>query len=535
MPAALDLQQGPDLTLVGMVPGDGITVDVVGQISGDLSAVAADVNGDGRNDLIVGVPFSDGPDGARPNCGAVYIVLARPGQPSPSVRDLNAERPDVIVYGADPEDRLGSSLATGDVNGDGVADVLVGAPFADGPNNARPNVGEVYIFFGGPSIATIPVRDLRSSSADVTIIGWGGPAGKNVQDQAGTSVAAGDVDGDGIADVVIGAPGVKGPDGSRTTSAALGLSVPAGAIYVLFGSRSWTPLKDIGSNPSSPAVDIVIYGRTTVVAQIYRVAEGLGQAVAVGDVNGDGIGDIVGGAPFYTAGNDIGQGRVYVFFGSRSRTQNRRDTQQTSGPQAPNATINGIDAGDFLGGVVATGDVNGDGRDDLILGVPQGAGPANARPGSGEVYVFFGGSSITGTRDLDKNPPDVRFYGADSGDALGFAVAIGDWNGDGQKDLILSAPAADGPANQRDGAGEIYIILGGASFPTGTVDFAETPPDPNRAIYGATIGDQVGFFLATADLDGDGRADIIAASPFGDGPPTIRRPKAGVVYVIRGR
>ncbi len=535
--AALDLQQSPDLTVIGMTAGDGITVNAAGQISGNITAIAADVNGDRVNDLIIGVPYNDGPDGTRSNCGAVYIILGRAGSSSSSVRDLNVQRPDVIVYGADPDDLLGSSVAAGDVNGDGVADVLIGAPNADGLDNTRPNVGEVYVFFGGTSLTSVPVRDLRSSPANVTIIGWGGPAGKNVQDQAGTALAAGDVNGDGIADIIIGAPGVKGPDGNRTTSPALGIPVSAGAIYVLFGSRSWAALRDIGSNPASPSVDITIYGRASVVAQIYRVGEGLGHAVAVGDVNGDGIGDIIGGAPFYTAGNDISQGRAYVFFGSRTPSNLRdiRDTSKTSGAQAPNAIFEGIDAADFLGGVISVGDVNGDGIEDLILSVSQGSGPGNARVGSGEVYVIFGSGAMSGNRDLQKQPPDTIFYGADPGDALGFSIAIGDWNGDGIKDLILAAPAADGPGNRRDGAGEIYILLGGASFPRGMVDFSETPPDPARTIYGATIGDQVGFSLWAADLNNDGKADLIATSPFGDGPPEIRRPKAGVVYVLQGR
>lgn len=534
--ASLDLQQGqgPDLTLVGMTAGDGITVNAVGQISGNITAIAADVNGDRVNDLIIGVPYNDGPDGTRSNCGAVYILLGRSGQSFPSVRDLNLQRPDVIVYGADPDDLLGSSVAAGDINGDGVADVLIGAPNADGLNNTRPNVGEVYVFFGGASLTSASVRDLRSSSADVTIIGWGGPAGKNVQDQAGTALATGDVDGDGIADIIIGAPGVKGPDGNRTTSSSIGLPVSAGALYVLFGSRNWPSLRDIGSNPASPTADIVIYGRTSTVAQIYRIGEGLGNAVAAGDVNGDGISDIIGGAPFYTAGNDISQGRAYVFFGS-PRPSSRRDTSKTSGAEAPNAIFGGIDAADFLGSVIFVGDVNGDRIEDLILGVPQGSGPGNARIGSGEVYVIFGSRTMSGARDLERQPPDTTFYGADPGDALGFSLALGDWNGDGVKDLILGAPAADGPENRRDGAGEIYVILGGASFPRGVVDFSVTPPDPARTIYGATIGDQVGFSLWAADLDNDGRADLIATSPFGDGPPEIRRPKAGVVYAIRGR
>lgn len=522
-------------TMVGMGFGDGVRVSGAGSMEGQLNAIAADLNNDGLSDLIVGSPFNGGPDGSRTNAGAVFVLFSRPNQPISGVRDLAGVKPDVILYGADAGDLFGFSLAAGDVNGDGRPDVIIGAPQADGPDNSRTNVGEVYVFFGGSSLAGTPVRDLRSSSADVTIYGWGGLPNAKSPDQAGSAVAAGDVNGDGLADIVVGAPGVSGPDGKRDQ---------AGAVYVFFGTPGLLSgtVKDVGSSPASgpQAVDILVYGQALSISfpglPTIRLGEALGTAVAVGDTNGDRIGDIVIGAPQLSTTNETLKGQVYVVFG-KTNPDKIRDTrsQNRVGPQ-PDVIIQGKTVGSLLGNPLTVGDVNGDRFDDIIIGSTIGNGPTQDRFGAGEVYVIFGSDKLRGTRDLGKKgqEQDITIFGADAGDSLGFRVATGDFNGDGIADILVSAPAADGPNNERDGAGEVYVIIGGRSLTTGLVlDFAQQLPP--IVIYGSNKGDQIGFALALGNFNGDGKPDLVVTSPFGDGPPDVRRPKAGVTYIIAGR
>lgn len=522
-------------TLVGMGFGDGVRVSGAGSIEGQLNAMAADLNNDGLSDLIIGYPFNGGPNGARTNGGAVFILFSRPNEPLRGVRDLAASRPDVIIYGADAGDLLGFSLAVGNINGDAYPDVIVGAPQADGPDNSRTNVGEVYVFFGGPSLASTAVRDLRTSSADVTIFGWGGLPNTPSPDQMGTALAAGDVNGDGLADIVVGAPGVSGPDGKRDQ---------AGAVYVFFGAPGLVSgtVKDVGSSPASgpQGVDILIYGQALVISipglPTFRLGESLGTTVAVGDIDGNRIGDIVTGGPQFSTTNETLKGQVYVVFG-KTNPDRVRDTRSSNraGPQ-PDFIIQGKTAGSLLGNPLAVGDVNGDRFDDIVIGSAIGSGPTLNRFGAGEVYVILGSDKARGPRDLGKKgqEQDITIFGADPGDNLGFRVATGDFTGDGTADILVSAPAADGPNGERDGAGEVYVIAGGRNLTSGLVlDFAQQLPP--IVVYGSSKGDQIGFALAIGDFNGDRRPDLVTTSPFGDGLPDVRRPKAGVIYIIAGR
>jgi hypothetical protein len=535
-----------------MTPADGVSVAGPGQIVGRLNAHAADLNNDGISDLIVGVPFSDGPSASRNKAGAVYVIFGQRQQPTPVVRDLAATKPDVIIYGGESGDVLGSSFAAGDVNGDRIADLILGAPGGDGPNNSRPEVGEVYVFFGGPSLAASPVRDTGSPPTagpgpDVTIIGWGAPdrAGTLNPEQAGSSVAAGDINGDGLADIAIGAPGVKGAQGDRVG----GLGGYGGGVYVINGDRNLTKgtVIDIGADPTSPTgVSMVVYGRTWSVVntqggqsvQLGKVGESLGSKVVVGDVDGNNLADLIIGAPFATSketrGVSFGQGAAYVILGSRTPAL-IRDTFVTT--QGPDYTVVGLNFQDFLGTIMAVGDVDGDGDDDMIFGIQAANGPGDSRPGAGNAYVVFGSQGLRGRRELEKQKADVVIYGGERGDGLGFALAAEDFNGDGVKDIILGAPAADGPDNRRDGTGEVYVVFGGTPLRSGSFRdvAAEAGPVPEVTIHGATNAEQVGYSVAVGDFNNDRKADIVTTAPFSDGPPSVQRAKAGVVYVVFGR
>jgi hypothetical protein len=188
---------------------------------------------------------------------------AVPGGPQYSL-DLAAGSPDLTIFGADEGDYLADrfSLAAGDFNGDGKDDILLGAPLADGPDNARSNAGEAYVIFGpGDGGET----DLASNVPDVTIVG------ANAGDNLGFVVAAGDVNGDGTEDVLVGARFAKPPGGASGT----------GEAYVVFGSSSLEGTVDVGQAQQ----DFTIAGASA--------GDYLGYALTAGDVNGDGIADII--------------------------------------------------------------------------------------------------------------------------------------------------------------------------------------------------------------------------------------------------
>ncbi len=214
-------------------------------------------------------------------------------------------------------------------------------------------------------------------------------------------------------------------------------------------------------------------------------------------------------------------------------------------------TIYGGSAGDFLpsgsaaggsilGTLMATGDLNGDGVADMVLGSSAASG-LSVGTEAGAAYIYFGSSSLAGTKDIAGiagTAPDVTIYGANANDILtnGDAIKVGDLNGDGIDDLILGALGADGPSEARTDAGEAYVILGSSNLPS-IIDLAKGEEDV--IIYGATAGDKLtdedGFYAAIemGDLNGDGIDDLILGASRADGPAEARN-VAGEAYVIFG-
>lgn len=493
-PQRVDLEAGKARPFYfGADNGDGLGISVA---SGDL-------DGDGFDDLVFGAPFADGPFGS-PRAGAGEVVLVYGDATRRS--DVRLSQPQIqvtFIYGANADDFLGASVATGDLNGDGFDDLILAAPQGDGPFDTDFDTGEVIVIYGKPSRHSN--IDLIAPPSDVDFI-----YGVDDGDTLGFGLAAGDINGDGFDDLILGAP---------NADAAMNVKLFGGDVAIVYGGPG-------------PLGDIELASPTGNVAFILGADEqdNLGTAVAAGDIDGDGIDDLVLGS---SGGAGPGETRPYagevtIVYGATAHLQ---DIDLAS-PPPDVAVIYGASEYDELGGAVATGDVDGDGFIDLVLGAPYADGPGGVRNEAGEVVLIPGHPLRLSNLDLASPPADAAFYyGIGTDDHLGWSVATGDVDGDGFEELILGAPQNDGPGPARIDAGQVFVVPGGERA-LSSIDFSWAPADV-RFVYGATAGDQLGFAVAAADVDGDGFDDLVLGGYLGDGQDDTRI-DAGEVAILPG-
>lgn len=454
------------------------------------AAASADINNDGIDDVITSSSWGDGPGEGRTACGEVYVMFY---ESLNETMDLSTDA-DIIIYGADSSDRCGQSLTTGDVNGDTIQDLIIGATSADGPSETRNACGEIYVIYGNTTL--LSTYDLSVTSPDVIIYGPG------ESDSCGSSLAIGDINGDNIDDIITGAYWADGPGDAKLS---------CGEVHVVYGNLSLPSTIDLATQQN-----VTLYG--------IDASDFCGISVAAGDANNDGFDDIIMGA--YGAdgpGNArTSCGEVYIIYGN------------TTLPTTIDLGVN-VDVkiygtkmttfGSYLGQAVAAGDVNLDNYDDLILGAIYDE--VNTQR-VGAVHVVYGASNLPATHDLMNIRANVTIYGETSMDRIGSKIVTGDMNADSFDDIIFSGPGADGPANTRSSCGEIYIVNGSSTLPS----FINiSTQDEDILIYGDEIADYTGNSLAIGKIDNDNVLDIVTGAIYADGPNNTKG-SCGETYVI---
>ncbi len=493
-PAEIDLE-----TLDGS-NGFVINGEAASDRSGYSLSGAGDVNGDGIADLIIG---AYGGDAGGPNAGRSYLVFGSSnGFPNPlELSSLNGSN-GVAFDGEAGTDFSGRGVSgAGDINGDGVDDLLIGAPFAD-PNG--PSSGRGYIVFGSDQALPSPF-DLS------TLDGMNGFTldGQAYGDFSGRTLsAAGDVNGDGIDDLIIGASGAD-IDGLNT-----------GRSHVVFGSDQGFP-----SNLDLSTLD----GTNGFVLNGELAGTQFGWPVlGAGDINNDGFDDLAIGA-FFADFNGDASGRAYVVFGTDEIVSTPFEVSTLDGSNG--FIVDGEAMDDVLGrSLAAAGDVNGDGIDDLFIGA-RGALANGSRPGRG--YVIFGSTAgFASAFDLSTLDGSNGFVlnGRDPFERSGESVAGGgDVNGDGIDDLIIGAIFADpNGAN----SGRAHVVFGSSDGFPSSIDMAGLDGRNGFALNGVMAGDQAGRSVSiVGDVNGDGVDDLmIGASDAG-----TQGDDSGRSYVVFGR
>ncbi|MBF0099021.1 MAG: FG-GAP repeat protein, partial [Magnetococcales bacterium] len=431
-----------DLSSLNGATGFRLDGNAAGDSFGIAVSLAGDVNGDGFSDLIVGAHTAD-PNGS--SSGAAYVIFGRATGFSSvlSVATLDGSNGFRLNGGA-AGDLLGWTVnAAGDVNGDGLDDLLLGARYAD-PNGVT-DAGTGYVVFGRANNfqSVINLTSLDGSTGFRL-------DGIAADDTAGFPVSsAGDVNGDGFDDLLIGALQTD-PNGFAN----------AGSAYIVFGKSS-----GFSSSFSLSSLNGGNGFRMDGVAAGDMLARSVS---AAGDVNGDGVADLIIGAFTADPGGLSSAGSVYVVFGQTAAFASVIHLADLVGNTG--FRLDGVAATDQAGiAVSSAGDFNGDGYDDLFVGAHKA--DANGLTDAGAAYIIYGKSSgFAATIPLSSldGSNGFRMAGVAANDWTGYSVqTAGDLNGDGFDDLIIGAMQAD--PNGISDAGSSYVIFG--SHSTNAVTF----------------------------------------------------------------
>jgi hypothetical protein len=449
------------------LPEDGITL--AGDRDGDSAGeglATGDFDGDGQSDIAAASPTRGG--GGSQALGLVSVVRG------PITKDGELEDAWLTISGEDPWGWFGVNIsAVPDLDGDGVEDLLVAQPFTEaGVSSSNEGPAMVRLFLG------LAAGSLVADDADYTYTAEG------TTDQAGWGLGTGDFDGDGTADLVIGAPFNDS------------FATDAGVVYIVAGAALDTP--DLADAPTRIYGDLAKSG--------YQ--PNFGASVSdLGDLDGDGVSDLAVASP--RASTDSGAGIVSIFHGPLSGAMLASDAD-ASIESATNPALLGL----IQGSVAPAGDVDGDGTTDVLVGAYA------ERPLSNEegcAYLVDGTQLSDGTFSLLLS--DWKLQGVTAEEAVGYQVgSAGDADADGYADVLVSAPHNDDWGRW---SGAVYYFRGPLSG-------ADEPKDQRASFHGVTF-DRLGFVLPEpADVTGDDHLDLVF------GAPSLPSEGNGAVYIVPG-
>jgi hypothetical protein len=463
--------------------GDVITGEATNNYFG-YSLTTGDFNADGKDDLAVGA------SGYNSSQGRTYLFYGG------SMVSESATGADVTLTGEATSNSFGYSLTTGDFNADGKDDLAVGAY---GYNSFR---GRAYLFYGGSMVSE------SATGADVTL------TGAATSNSFGRSLTTGDLNADGKDDLVVGASGYNSSQGrtylfyggSMVSESATGADVTltgegagnnfgyslttgdfnadgkddlaVGAYgYNSFQGRAYLFYGGSMVSESATGADVTLTGETT--------SNYFGWSLTTGDFNADGKDDLVVGADGYNSF----RGRVYLFYGG---------SMVSESATGADVTLTGETTSNYFGWSLTTGDLNADGKDDLVVGA------YGYNSFQGRAYLFYGGSMVSESA----TGADVTLTGEGAGNNFGYSLTTGDFNADGKDDLVVGA------YGYNSYQGRTYIFYS----QSGQVNL-------DKHITGEGTSDYFGSAFTTGDFNADGRPDL-AVGAYTDNTST------GKVYIF---